>query len=307
METFDLLYEKAMNTLPDSVQKQLSRTSVRKDMPSDSFLLPSERKFPIKRPGSSKIDPGLVYAAYVRAKQWSKQKPEYGKVAAQAKEMFINAGGPSKLKIKLESFDPENIDLKQVVTLLNNTNKLDSTPKDQSDDVEHCICINCDYECKLGIDDTVCDSKKCPKCGSNMMDSVFSKRGQKEIESEGKTVSESLKSIPNMKDKMRFLMENSKNNTDSTRKICKECDIVITMETSEFQNNICPGCGKEFTDLTESVATVEKEKHFSCPKCRSVKPYTRINEDECPVCHSLMTVFAVPEIKKDHGVPINTD
>jgi ssDNA-binding Zn-finger/Zn-ribbon topoisomerase 1 len=109
-----------------------------------------------------------------------------------------------------------------------------------------------------------------------------------------------------MKDKMRFLMENSKNKQEASRRICKECNIVVTMEASDFQNGICPGCGNEFTDLTESVG-IESSKHFTCPKCKTVKPYTRINEDECPVCDSLMTVFAVPEIKKDHGVPINTD
>ncbi len=306
MEIFDILYEKTMNTLPDSVQKQLSRTSVRNDMSSDSFLLPAEKKFPIKKPGSSKVDPGLVYAAYVRAKQWSKHKPEYEKVAAQAKELFIRIGGPSKLKINLEGIDPDDIDLKLIIRLLNNTNILDPTPNDQSDDTDHCICLNCDYECKLGIDDTICELKDCPKCGSKMIDSVFSKSGQKEADEDEKSVSESLKSIPNMRDKMRFLMENSKNTKDVSRRICKCCNIIVTMEGSEFQHGICPGCGKGFTDLTESVS-IDIDKHFSCPKCKTVKPYTRINEDECPVCMSLMTVFAVPEIKKDHGVPINTD
>ena len=309
MENFDLIYEKAMNKVPDSVQKQLSRMDVRRNMPDDAFLLPSEKKFPIKRPGSKNVDLALVYAAYVRAKQWAKKKPEYEKVAAQAKDIFIREKGPSKLNIKLEAYDPEDSDLKQVTSLLNHKDKLDSTPKDDSDDPEHCICIDCDYECGLGIDDNTCEEKSCPKCGGKMIDSVFSKEGQKEAkEEEEKSVSESLKSLPTMTEKMRYLMENSKKKKKkSGRKICNECNIVVTEEASIHQKDICPGCGKGFEEFTESCANIEREKHFSCPKCQTVKPYTKINEDECPVCDSLMTVFAVPEVKKDKGVPINTD
>ena len=296
MDKFNIIYEKTMSAIPDAIQKQLGRISVRKSMPNDAFLLPSEKKFPIKRPGSKEIDPQLVYAAYVRAKQWSKKKPEYEKIATQAKDLFIKIKGPSKLNIKLEAslYEDDDTDLKQVVSLLNNINSLDSTPKDQSNDPEHCICPKCDYQSHLNIEDTVCELKSCPKCNTKMMDSVFTK---------DRSVSESLKTIPDIKDKMRFLMENNTSKKSSDRKICNTCQIIITEEACQYQKNICPGCGKEFQEVTTSI-TLESGRHFSCPKCNTIKPYTKINEDNCPVCTSLMTVFDIPIIKKTKGLPI---
>lgn len=301
--SMEVLYEMVMNTIPPKIQKELSKKSVRATMPSDAFLLPSEKKFPIKRPGDDKIDVRLVYAAYVRAKQWSEKKPQYEKVAGEAKQIFLQNNGPNILKIKLEGVDLSDTEMRQINQLMGK--RPDITPKDQSNDPEICICPECDYEGRIGIDDTICEKKKCPKCGAQMISSIFSKSTQKELDDEekakvkDKSVSESLKSLPTMQEKMRFLMEHK---SKTHQRVCDNCNIIVTEQVSD-DNPVCPNCGQNFKEITESISGLENTKHFSCPKCKTIKPYTRINEDICPICESLMVVFAAPNIKKDKGIP----
>lgn len=303
MKNIELLYEKILNTIPNDVQKELSRKSVRKSMPEDAFLLPSERKFPIKRPGSDKIDIKLVYAAYVRAKQWSAKNPEYEKVALEAKRIFIKHNGSEILKLKLEGVDFSDSKIRSITQILGVRPNI--TPDDPSIDLDMCICPNCDYQCELGIDDTICEEKECPKCGEFLMPSVFNNSNQNEFKDDEQNsinrISENSKTYSTMTNKMRTIMEK---NSKINRMICSNCNIVV-QENVGKHNPICPNCGQNFEVITESID--DMVKHFTCPNCKTMKPYTKVNDDICPICESLMVVFAMPIIKKDKGLPTVTD
>lgn len=77
---------------------------------------------------------------------------------------------------------------------------------------------------------------------------------------------------------------------------CEKCGIVINASIYE-EENVCPKCGDDFAILEDS-SFLDSERRFHCPKCSSSFKYTRINEDSCAFCNTIMTVFDKPEIKK---------
>jgi len=87
--------------LPDSLQKKINKTSVRKKMKEDhgysAFLKPKELKFPVVDPDSGDYHCGLLYAAYVRAKQWN-----YNDVAKKAKKLYKDNNCKSSLGREIE-------------------------------------------------------------------------------------------------------------------------------------------------------------------------------------------------------------
>lgn len=182
--------------------------------------------------------------------------------------------------------------LKDIKGVINNNLSNDSTPNDQSDDPEHCICPECDYEEDLGLEDDCCTSKKCPECGAEMMDSVFNKTNE-----DDKEVSES--DIVDWSGKIKKILESKLITTSkkTNKKICNECKTIIS-EGINLENG-CPKCGEDIISLSDSMLKIiENSRRFICPKCTTSTQYTKINESECPVCNSLMTVFDKPMIKK---------
>jgi hypothetical protein len=85
----------------------LRRPTVRREMlkrcGKKAFLIPEELKFPIVSPLSKNCEPDcrLLFAAYLRANEWKRKKPEYEKVAQKAKEMYLKMGCANKIKVQL--------------------------------------------------------------------------------------------------------------------------------------------------------------------------------------------------------------
>lgn len=163
--------------------------------------------------------------------------------------------------------------------------------------VEKCICPKCGIEAALDIDDTVCEFKDCPDCKSKMVSSdvIGEDNMSNDIEN---MVSESLHPT---KPDTKELKEEVK---PSKWMKCSECDTVVNDKVWEHEKNICPKCGNGFEPLLET-SVLDTERRFNCPKCSSSYKYSKINEDACAICGSLMTVFDIPTIKKsDTRIPI---
>jgi len=77
---------------------------------------------------------------------------------------------------------------------------------------------------------------------------------------------------------------------------CEKCGIVVSAAIYEDEC-VCPKCGDDFAIL-EDKDFLDNERRFICPQCSSSYRYTKINEDSCNFCQSLMTVFDKPEIRK---------
>lgn len=77
---------------------------------------------------------------------------------------------------------------------------------------------------------------------------------------------------------------------------CEKCGIVVSASIYEDET-VCPKCGDDFAIL-EDKTFLDNERRFICPQCSTSYKYTKINEDSCAFCQSLMTVFDKPEIRK---------
>lgn len=82
----EIILDEASKLIPESLKRKLSRKSFRKSLlekhGSRAFLMPDKLKFPVMDESGS-IHPGLVKAAYMRARQHG-----YGDVASKAKDMM---------------------------------------------------------------------------------------------------------------------------------------------------------------------------------------------------------------------------
>jgi len=94
---------KRKRLIPPKIKELIKSRTIRKKMliacGKDAFLLPEELKFPVKYPvmdrnGNVKrceYHCGLIVAAYYRANEWKKKKPEYEKIAKKAVELYKNS------------------------------------------------------------------------------------------------------------------------------------------------------------------------------------------------------------------------
>ena len=105
---YDKLIEEVNKSVPDSVQKLLKRPRVRQELldrcGNDAFLIPDKLKFPIVRPDDNSCKPccQLLLAAYLRARQWHKKRPEYTKIAEKAKELYSKNKCDIRIGVKME-------------------------------------------------------------------------------------------------------------------------------------------------------------------------------------------------------------
>jgi len=106
-ERRELIEEIVRPLLKKEEKMLLRRPSIRKKMlercGKKAFLVPEELKFPIVSPLSKDCEPDcrLLFAAYLRANEWKKKKPEYAKVAEKAKELYMKHKCANKIKIHI--------------------------------------------------------------------------------------------------------------------------------------------------------------------------------------------------------------
>ncbi len=103
---FDIITEKMEVKIPSDIKTALNSPSIRRKMLSNfgekAFLLPGKLLFPILNPKTGKLDCRLLYAAYIRSKQWS-SKPGYREISLKAREMINDNSCSNKLRIQLEN------------------------------------------------------------------------------------------------------------------------------------------------------------------------------------------------------------
>ena len=89
--------EKMLLRRPTERRKLLQRCGKK------AFLLPEELKFPIVSPLDEKCEPNcaLIFAAYLRANEWKKKRPEYEKIAKKAKELFEKYKCAEKINVQI--------------------------------------------------------------------------------------------------------------------------------------------------------------------------------------------------------------
>jgi len=99
LNTFIL--EKAKSSLPDTLQKNLSKKSNREKMlekyGEKAFLLPNELKFPVINPFTDDYDCRLIYAARIRAKQH-----DYKNIEEKAEKLYKDQNCESKIDLELQ-------------------------------------------------------------------------------------------------------------------------------------------------------------------------------------------------------------
>ncbi len=93
------------NKLKKRLQSKIFRRQMIEKCGKKAFLLPDQMKFPIMNPDTCKIDCKLLYAAYVRARQWTGKTPGYREVANKAKELLRETRCDKKISIHLEGLE----------------------------------------------------------------------------------------------------------------------------------------------------------------------------------------------------------
>lgn len=94
--------------VPKNIKKEIIEIIENKEeMENDekTFLLPSEKKFPIINPKTKKPDCSLIYAARLRARQFMNEKPEYKEIYDKATKLFNSEKCSQTIDIKLEEHD----------------------------------------------------------------------------------------------------------------------------------------------------------------------------------------------------------
>jgi Zn ribbon nucleic-acid-binding protein len=290
---YDLIFERVMDIIPESIKKGIKLKAIRDNMPKSSFLIESDRKFPVKNPGDINYNPKLVYAAYLKASRGIDAHPEYQEVLESAIRIFKEINGPKKINFRLdECFAKNDRDILNAIYLLEGKfdkiktekNEFDEelpvSKDDMTDEINGCICPNCSYEDTLDIEDEgLCEEKTCPKCNQKMIHSGIVENIQIK-----------LHEATDIKDKFKIVLEHTLNvedeNIDPNYCICKKCDIIIKKLISEQNNGFCPECGDK-TSLVNKNYKLFTESHAYCPNCLTITEYS-IMEQDCPVCRSIM-------------------
>lgn len=307
------IFEKVMDSIPNSVKNEIKLKAVREYMPSSSFLIESSKKFPVKNPGSNDYNPKLVFASYIKAISERDSHLEYQEIAESAVKIFKEIDGHKKINFKIdESFAENNRDILNAIYLLEGKyDKIDHsdnefeeelpTNKDDMDtNLNHCICSSCGYEDILDIDDeALCEEKTCPKCQKKTMIHA------EVLESENLQVK--LHNTPDLKDKMTLVVESTL--TEAIEPcgchICEKCKIIIKDYVNEQIESTCPSCGEK-TNIANKNHKLFTESNSYCPKCLTIKEWS-IREEDCPICNSTMVKNKIspPKITNDETMKIN--
>jgi rubrerythrin len=291
-EHIELLLEKISAEIPDSVQKKLSSQTVRKEMLAkfgrSAFLLPEELKFPIVDPSTGKPNIRLIYAAYVRARQWSDKKPAYKKVAERAKALFIANGGPEKLNIHIEESLTDILnqlgfgDLLNILPTENRrpgvTTYLEPNPV--------CYCPNCGFTCALGGYQS-CDEQPCPICDTYMCSA----------DDEGVTDENISDVIGNLVSETITTLDGE----ESDKFMCSNCKTVVGYEVRHklLKDGKCPICENNMMIMFEQDESINNSMRRYCPNCKSTFEYHgRKDPIDCPICETLTVITSPINPKK---------
>jgi len=121
--TDEVLTEVIKKIIPNKTKTKLSSKKNRQLMlekyGKDAFLLPDQLKFPVKNPDTGKYDCSLIYAARIRAKQYSGIKPGYREIANKAEQLYKENNCGIKLNIRIhDNEDHFDIDLESLIEVL---------------------------------------------------------------------------------------------------------------------------------------------------------------------------------------------
>jgi hypothetical protein len=101
-----VLEEIIKTVLPESIKNFLNSKSKRKSMlekyGDKAFLIPSKQKFPVVDPKTGEYHCGLIYAARIRAKQFSGKKPGYREIANKAEELYKNNKCQNRIHVQIK-------------------------------------------------------------------------------------------------------------------------------------------------------------------------------------------------------------
>lgn len=99
---YESLLEELQKMIPDPIKKKISSPRIRRKMletcGEKAFLMPDKLKFPVVDPDTCEYHCGMIYSAYIRAKQF-----KYTDVAAKARELFKDIACSRKVGVVLES------------------------------------------------------------------------------------------------------------------------------------------------------------------------------------------------------------
>jgi hypothetical protein len=306
---YDLIFEKIMDTIPNSIKKDIKLKSVRENMPKTSFLIESTKKFPVKNPGDVDYNAKLVYAAFIKASQGLDAHPEYQTVIESASQIFKKINGPKKINFRIdECYANKDKDILNAIYLLegkfdkidNTKNEFDEELPVEDDKSNECICSECGYEDILDIDDVgLCEEKECPKCGHHGM--IHSEV----LESDNIQVQ--LHMTQDIKDKFKIVLEQSliiNEDELSNYYSCDKCEIIIKNLINEQNNGVCPECGIKTYPVNKNHKLLTESNTY-CPKCLTIIGYS-IMEQDCPVCRTIMVGEKKNIIKAStHSIPID--
>jgi len=309
---YDIIFEKIMERIPNSIKSEIKLKAVRQYMSESSFLLEAEKKFPVKSPGDVEYNPKLVYAAYIKAISEKDSHPEYIQIAESAVKIFKEINGHIKINFKIdESFAENDRDILNSIYLLEGKydkidhsenefeEELPTDTKDMVDGLNHCVCSECGYEDILDMDDdALCEEKICPKCQKKSMihAEIF----------ESENLQTKLHNTHDIKDKMKLVVESTlkENIQSSGYHICKKCKIIIKDFINEQNDWSCPACGEK-TNNVDKKHKLFSESNMYCPKCLTIKEFG-ILEEECPVCSSSMVKNKIKPYKSNNdAIPIS--
>jgi len=301
---YEIIFEKIMDRIPNSIKHDIKLKSTRDLMPKTSFLIEEDKKFPIKNPGDTQYNPKLVYAAYIKSKLGINSHPEYEQISESALKLFKSINGHQKVNFKIdEKFAENDKDILNAIKILEG--KYEEIDEDNDiddkhipvDEFDHCICSECGYDDVLDIDDEgLCEEKTCPKCGQKSM--LHSMNLESNLQYK-------LHNTKDFKNKMKILVENTLENeiNPSGYSFCKECNLAFKDYIIEQNNNVCPECGTN-PKIINKHEFIFNESHSYCPKCLTIGPFS-ILENECPICQSIMINTKKINTKKDESnIPI---
>lgn len=121
--TDEVITEVVKRIIPHNIKVKLSSKKNRNLMlekyGKESFLLPNQLKFPVMNPDTGKYDCSLIYAAKLRAKQYSGIKPGYREVLAKAEKLYVQNKCNIKLNIRInDGVETYDIDLENLIDIL---------------------------------------------------------------------------------------------------------------------------------------------------------------------------------------------
>ena len=110
----ETIFEEVRAKIPTSIRKTIDTKSDRNKLietcGNDAFLMPEKLKFPVKNIKTCEYDCRLLYAAYIRAKQF-----HYTDIAEKAKKLLKETGCSEKIRVTLENEYNESISLLQYI------------------------------------------------------------------------------------------------------------------------------------------------------------------------------------------------